>query len=120
MTEEQLGGQKAADAKNRPMDLPEAVRIVNAAIEARTKRMREIANGKDHGPIEIIGDTETNYPATVQVDPAKACKIMLDFDEPIYQVLGLEYPVDLWDSLADLAGLRIVGSIDVDLEHLDD
>ena len=116
MTEEQLGGSKAADAKARSMDLPEAVRIVNAAIEARTQRMREITNGKDHGPIEVIGATETGYPATVEVDPAKACKIMLDYDEPIYRTLDIDYPVELWDALANLAGLHDVDSVDTDID----
>ena len=78
MTEEQLGGQKTANAKSRSMDLPEAVRIVNEAIEARAQRMREIADGKPRSSIEITGETETDYPAAVQVDPAKACKILLN------------------------------------------
>ena len=116
MTEEQLGGSKAADAKARSMDLPEAVRIVNAAIEDRTQRMREIANGKDHSPIEVIGGTETGYPATVEVDPAKAFKILLKYDEPIHWALELEYPTGLWDELADLAGLHDVYSVDTDLD----
>ena len=115
MTEEKLGGPKAANANPKSMDLPEAVRIVNAAIEARTRRMREIADGKVHRPIEITGETETDYPAAVQVDSAKACKIMLDYNEPIYRTLDIEYPEGLWDALADLAGIHVVGSIDVDL-----
>ena len=115
MTEEQLGGQKAANAKSRSMDLQEAVRIVNEAIEG-AQRMREIADGKPRSPIEITGETETDYPAAVQVDPAKACKILLNYDEPIYRVLELEYPTELWDELADLAGIHVVGSIDIDLD----
>ena len=116
MTEEQLGEQKAANAKNRSMDLPEAVRIVNAAIEARTRCMREIVEGEDCGPVALRGETETDCPAVVQVDPAKACKIMLNYDEPIYSVLDIEYPVELWDTLANLAGLHNVSSVDADLD----
>ena len=116
MTEEQLGGQKAADTKNRSMDLPEAVRIVNTEIEARTQRMRGIVEGEDCGPVALTGETETGCPAVVQVDPAKACKIMLDYDEPIYSVLDIEYPVELWDALTNLAGLHDVGSVDIDLD----
>ena len=116
MTEEQLGGSKAADTKTCSMDLPEAVRIVNAAIAARTQRMREIVEGEDCGPVALTGETETDCPAVVQVDPAKACKIMLDYDEPIYSVLDIEYPVELWDALANLAGLHDIGSVDTDLD----
>ena len=120
MTKEQSGGQKAADTKNRPMDLPEAVRIVNTEIEARTQRMREIVEGGDCGPVALTGETETDCPAVVQVDPAKVCKLLLDFDEPIYRALDMEYPTELWKELANLSGLHIVDSIDVDVDFLDD
>lgn len=120
MTKEQSGGQKATNAALQTIEIEDAVRIVNATIEGRRRRLQAVANGENHLPIEITGETETDYPAVVEVDPAKVCKLLLDFDEPIYRALDMEYPTELWKELANLSGLHIVDSIDVDVDFLDD
>lgn len=118
MTVEQFGGQKAANTKHQPMDLPEAARIVNAVIDDRRRQLQEIADGKNHQPIEMTGETETECPAVVEVDPARVCQLLLDFDEPVYWALDIEYPLELWAALAQLAGLSNISSFDTNLIQL--
>ncbi len=112
MAEKPLG-DKAAEKAAEPMKLAEAVRIVNAAIEEETRRLKEIAATEALEPIMLEGRTVSCYYVQLMIDPAKAAPVMLDYCYPMYKVLEEDAPQEMWDALARLVGLDEVISVDI-------
>ena len=63
-------------AKRRKEEkLTEAVKLVQEEIRACRERYRKIANGEEHSPIMIEGETETGYPCELMADPKTVAKV---------------------------------------------
>lgn len=113
MAETPSGEQKSTGKAKENMQLSEAVRIVNAAIDAETKRLKNIAESEDQGPIMLEGRTTSCYYVQLMIDPAKIAPIMLDYWYPVYRILEEDAPQAMWDELARLVGLDEVISVDL-------
>lgn len=113
MAETPSGEQKSTDKTKETMQLSEAVRIVNSAIDAETKRLKSITESEDQGPIMLEGRTTSCYYVQLMIDPAKVAPIMLDYWYPAYKVLEEDAPQGMWDELARLVGLDEVISVDI-------
>lgn len=113
MAETPTGEQKSTDKTNKDTPLSEAVRIVNAAIKAEEDHLKRIAESECESPVMLEGRTATCYFVQMMIDPAKAAQIMLDYQYPIYKVLGEDAPQDMWDAMARMVGLDDVCSVDL-------
>lgn len=113
MTEPKPGEQKPTEKINPEQTLAEAVRIVRKAISDEEDRLEEIANSQDGDPVMLEGETSADYVVHVMADPAKVARIMLDFQHPLFKVLGEDSPQEMWDELARLVGLERVYSVDM-------
>lgn len=97
----------------REENLTAAIKLVNDEIAAYENELRKIRDGQDQDPIMVEGETKTGYYCQLMVDPAKAARIMLDYDYPKYKILGDDAPEEMWQALADEYGLDSVSSIDL-------
>ena len=113
MTKATTGEQKSTDQANELMTLSEAVRIVREAINAEENRLKGIANSEENDPVMLEGETSTGYYAQMLVGSAKAAKIMLDYQYPLYKVLQEDAPQGMWDELARMTGLYSVCTVDL-------
>ena len=113
MAETPSGEQESTDKTKGAMQLPEAVRIVNAAIKAEEEHLRQISEGECQEPIMLEGRTTSCYYVQLMIDPAKVAPIMLDYWYPAYKVLEEDAPQGMWDELARLVGLDEVISVDI-------
>ena len=93
--------------------LHEAVKIVNDAIMAEYKRIEEIAKTEEGDPIMIGGETTAGYFCHMMVDPKDVAKIVLDYNYPVWHILGEDYPDGMWEDLGRKFGLATVSSIDL-------
>ena len=113
MTNATTGEQQSTDKAKEAMALSEAVRIVREAISAEENRLKQIAKDEEADPVLLEGYTDTGYRVEVMVDSAKIARIMLDYNHPLYTVLGDDSPQGMWDEMARMVGLRDVGSVDL-------
>ena len=113
MAETPSGEQKSTGKAKEAMQLSEAVRIVNAAIDAETKRLKQIAEGECQEPIMLEGRTTSCYYVQLMIDPAKVAPVMLDYWYPVYKVLEEDAPQAMWDELAEMVGLGEVYGGDI-------
>lgn len=93
--------------------LAEAVRMVNAAIDEKHHQLETTAKTEEQEPIVVEGETQTGYIVRAWVDPKEVAEIMLEYDYPMYSVLGLDAPVGMWNALARLIGLDYAFSADI-------
>ena len=77
--------------------LHEAVKIVNDAIMAEYKRIEEIAKTEEGDPIMIEGETTAGYFCHMMVDPKDVAKIVLEYNYPVWHILGEDYPDGMWE-----------------------
>lgn len=94
-------------------DLTAAIKLVHAEIEAYRKELSEIKAGEDQGPVMVEGETSTGYYCHLMVDPKDAARIMLDYDFPVYKILGEDAPEEMWEEMARKFGLESVSSVDL-------
>ena len=90
-----------------------AVKLVNEAIMAETERLKSIVSGSEQDPVLVEGETETDYYCRLMVDPKDVASIMLDYDYPIWRILGEDAPDDMWEELGRKFGLKTVCSVDL-------
>lgn len=93
--------------------LREAVATVNEAITNERKRLLEISQKEEQEPICIEGETSTGYYCRLMVDPKDVAKIMLDYDFPLYNILGEDAPDSMWEDLGRKYGIGAVCSVDI-------
>lgn len=93
--------------------LAEAVKLVNEAIMAEYKRLEEIAKTEEGDPILIEGETTASYFCHMMVDPKDVAKIVLEYNYPVWHILGEDYPDGMWEDLGRKFGLATVCSIDL-------
>ncbi|MBQ8985598.1 hypothetical protein IJ076_03625 [Candidatus Saccharibacteria bacterium] len=90
-----------------------AVKLVNEAIMAETRRLEKIASGNEQDPILIEGETEANYYCQLMVDPSVVAKIMLRYNYPTCRVLEQDASDDMWEELGREFGLKTVCLVDL-------
>lgn len=93
--------------------LKKAVEVVNEAITKERQRLLEISQKDEQEPICIEGETMTGYYCRLMVDPKDAAKIMLDYDYPLYHILGEDAPDSMWEDLGRKYGIGAVCSVDI-------
>lgn len=93
--------------------LDSAVNLVNEAIMAESKRLEEIAKSEESDPILIEGETTADYFCHMMVDPKDVAKIVLDYNYPVWHILGENYPDGMWENSGRKFGLATVCSIDL-------
>lgn len=97
----------------KDVKLAHAVKLVNEAIVAEYKHLEEVLKTEENEPIIIEGETTAGYYCQLMVDPKDAAKIMLDYDYPVWQVLGEDAPDSMWGELGYKFGLTRVCSVDL-------
>ena len=93
--------------------LVSAVKSVNEAIRAERQRLEEIAKTEEDEPILVEGETTAGYYCQLMVDPKDVAKIMLEYDYPVWHVLGEDAPDEMWKDLGRKFGLEHVCSVDL-------
>lgn len=78
--------------KEKDGKLHEAVKLVNDAITAEYKRIEEIAKTEEGDPILIEGETTAGYFCHMMADPKDVVKIVLEYNYPVWHILGEDYP----------------------------
>lgn len=93
--------------------LHEAVKLVNDAIRSEYKRLEEIAKTEEGDPILVEGETTAGYFCHMMVDPKEVAKIALEYNYPVWHILGEDYPDAMWEDLGRKFGLATVCSMDL-------
>ena len=94
-------------------NLTAAIEKVNAAIQKERERLEKIAQTDEASPISVEGTTSKGYYCNLMVDPKEVAKIMLEYDYPVWSVLGEDAPDDMWNSLAYKFGLGSISAADI-------
>lgn len=95
------------------ISLCDAVKVVKAEIDKKTKYYEKIASTDNQTPVMLDGVTTTGYNCGVMVDPKEVAKVFLDYDYPACLVLDNEPSSDMWDTLARKFGLDEVYGVDI-------
>lgn len=98
------------------LELKKAMEMVNEAISIERTKLEALTLLKEDAtpdPICIEGETETGYYCQMMVDPRDAARIVLDFNYPMYKVLGEDFPDEMWEELGRKFGIKSVSSIDL-------
>ena len=90
-----------------------AVKLVNEAIAVEYKRLEEVLKAEESEPIIIEGETTAGYYCQLMGDPKDVAKIMLDYNYPVWRVLGEDAPDNMWEELGYKFGLTRVCSVDL-------
>ena len=91
-----------------------AIKLVNEAIMAEFKRLEEIAKSdNEDDPIMIEGETSTGYYCQMMVAPREVAKVILEYNYPVWHILGQDYPDGMWEDLGRKFDLATVCSIDL-------
>ena len=93
----------------------EQIKTVKELIDKERNVLRKIAQDPEADPIMIDGITSKNVYVSGKVAADKVAKIMLEYDHPIYSVLGEDAPDDMWKRLAEEFGLDNISSVDIGL-----
>lgn len=106
-------GAEVAENRQKREELEGAVSLVNKAIREERKRLEEIAKTEEGSPIMVEGETTTGYYCQLMVDPKDVVKILLEYDYPVWRILGEDYPDEMWEDLGRKFGLETVASFDL-------
>ena len=102
------------DEKNsKKAALEEAVKIVSAAIHEKETAYIKISQTDEQSPVMLEGRTRTGHYCQMMVDPKDVAKIFLEYGYHVWNVLGEEAPMAMWDDLAEHFGLYAVESVDL-------
>lgn len=96
--------------------LKTATEQVNQAISDYRTKLEALTLCKPEAelePIMVEGKTETGYYCQLMVDPRDAARILLDYNYPIFSILGEDAPNAMWQRLAAFYGLKNVLSVDL-------
>ncbi|WP_251390955.1 hypothetical protein [Mediterraneibacter agrestimuris] len=115
MTEKHLGDQLSTK-EAREKTISEAVRLVNAEIEAVRKRLEDISQTEEASPILVEGETSAGYFAQIMASPSEVAKIMLKYDYHFWNILEQDAPDNMWLDIAEMVGLESVSSVDISLK----
>lgn len=115
MTEKDSGDQLSTK-EAREQAVSDAVRLVNAEIEAVREHLEDIAQAIDASPVMVEGRTFTNCDAQVMVNPSKIAKIMLKYEYHLWDTLQQEVSYDMWLDIARTVGLKNASCVDISLK----
>lgn len=101
------------DEKTEDIMLEKAVAIVKEAIRKQEEEYQKISTAGGSCFVTLEGRTEKGYRCEIVVDPKDVAKIFLEYDYPLWKVLGLDAPPEMWDTLAEYYGLESVEHIDI-------
>lgn len=104
---------KDSGNKSDTEELAKAVKIVQKAIRDMEAEYEKIAKTEEQGPVMLEGSTRTGYACQMMVDPKDVAKVFLDYQYPVWYILGEEPPMDMWERLAEIYGLDTVSSVDI-------
>lgn len=93
--------------------LEEAVKIVNAAIREKENVYIKMSQREEQTPVMLTGLTRTGHSCQVMVNPKEVAKIFLEYGYQVWNVLGEDAPMAMWDDLASHFGLETVDSVDM-------
>lgn len=115
MTETTTGEQQSTDKAQEAMTLSEAVRIVRKAIAAEEDYLKQkIATNETTDLVTLVGESDTGYVVHVMaVRPAEVIQTMLNYDYPLYKVLGESAPQRMLNELARITGVDNVFEVDL-------
>lgn len=99
--------------KEKDEALHNAVELVNKAINERTIKLQAYTQIEENDPVMLEGETTKGYYCQMMVNPKDVARIMLDYDYPMYDILGEEAPTGMWDDIAAHFGLGSVVSVDI-------
>ena len=93
--------------------LNDAVAVVQKEIRDLRAKYETIAKTEEQDPITVDGKTSTGYYCQLMVDPKDVAKILLEYDYPVWRVLGEDAPDAMWENLGRKFGLESVCSVDL-------
>ena len=93
----------------------DAVECVRKQIDDYRARLKEILSKTDEElePVMVDGETSKGYYVQTMINPKIPARIMLDYDYPIFAVLGDDAPDAMWNEMALELGLETVTSVDL-------
>lgn len=97
----------------KEISLAEAVKVVNAEIDRRTKAYERIASTDGQDLVMVDGSTIQGYNCQLMADPKVIAKVFLDYDYAACTVLDNEPSPDMWGELARKFGLDEVFGVDL-------
>jgi len=108
--------EKTTTSKNYKMTQKQAIALVNEQISDYRTQLEAITLLPDDAephPVMVEGETEKGYYVQLMVDPRIPARIMLQFDYPMYAVLGEDAPQEMWNRLGLVFGIATVTSVDL-------
>ena len=73
--------------------LASAINLVNEAIREEYKRIEGITKTEEEEPIMVEGETTAGYFCHLMVDPKDVAKIAIEYNYPVWHILGEDYQV---------------------------
>ncbi len=93
--------------------LENAVAVVQKEIHNLRTKYGTIAKTKGQNPIMVEGETSTGYYCQLMVDPKDVAKILLEYDYPVWRVLGENAPDAMWEGLGRKFRLEHIYSVNL-------
>ena len=93
--------------------LEDAVAVVQKEIRDLRTKYESVAKTEEQDPILVEGETSAGYFCQLMVDPKDVAKILLEYDYPVWRVLGEDAPDAMWEDLGRKFGLEHVCSVDL-------
>ena len=93
-------------------ELKKAVKIVQAAIQAKEDKCMKMVSINEDERMLIEGKTDTGFECQLMIEANEAATILMNYDYPVWRVLGMDAPREMWEKLAELCGLEDVYSVD--------
>jgi len=107
-------GNQPSTKEAQEKTFSEAVRLVNAEIEAVRKRLEDISQAEETDPVLVEGETSTGCYAKVMANPSKIADIMLEDSYHIWSILENDDELCCtWLDIADMVGLASVSNVDI-------
>ena len=93
--------------------LEDAVAVVQKEIRKWREKYESVSIAEEQDPIMVEGETTAGYFCQLMVDPKDVAKILLEYDYPVWRVLGEDAPDTMWEDLGRKFGLEHVCSVDL-------
>lgn len=91
----------------------DAAAVVQKEIRDLRTKYATIAKTEEQDPIMVEGETSTGYYCQLMADPKDVAKILLEYDYPVWRVLGEDAPDAMWEDLGRKFGLEHVCLVDL-------
>ena len=108
--------EETKSGKTYTMNIKQAVTLVQEKISDYRTGLEGITLTNpdiELDPVLVEGETSKGFMVQMFVDPRIPARVLLDFDYPIYKVLGEEPPREMWNRLAMTLGLDDIISVDL-------